>query len=149
MDVTRRTDYALRMLSELVEDPVGVVSVRTLAAENDIPYSFARSIQQSLTRAGLVENVRGSRGGMRLAVDPGKTTLREVVEAMQGEILFNCCDTAAEGDQPCARKASCRFNPIWCASARLLADYLDSVSLGEVVRGTAHPKVPERYCACP
>ena len=70
MEISRKTDYALRMLAALVSDPDGIISVRTAAKENSIPYSFARSIQHDLALAGIVENSRGAAGGMRLAVDP-------------------------------------------------------------------------------
>ena len=44
VDISRKTDYSLRMLAELVRSD-GVVSVRAAAEKNGIPYSFARSIQ--------------------------------------------------------------------------------------------------------
>ena len=66
MDVTRKTDYALRMVVDLVREPDRGLSVRAASEANDIPYSFARSIQQSLIRSGLVESVHGIGGGYRL-----------------------------------------------------------------------------------
>ena len=45
MDISRKTDYALRMLAMLAEDPECLLSVRTAAEEVNVPYSFARSIQ--------------------------------------------------------------------------------------------------------
>ena len=135
MDVTRKTDYALRMVADLVREPDRVLSVRAASEANDIPYSFARSIQQSLIRSGLVESVRGSRGGMRLAVDPDETTLRTVVEAVQGEIAVSRCDESGRDGGPCPRMGECPFNPVWCASARMLADYYDSMTIADVVAG--------------
>ena len=38
MDVSKKTDYALRMLAALVRDPSGVVSVRAAARDNGVPY---------------------------------------------------------------------------------------------------------------
>ena len=37
MEISRKTDYALRMLAALVQNPDGVVSVRTAAKDNDVP----------------------------------------------------------------------------------------------------------------
>ena len=48
MDISRKTDYALRMLAMLAEDPERLLSVRTAAEEVNVPYSFARSIQHGL-----------------------------------------------------------------------------------------------------
>lgn len=139
MEISRKTDYALRMLSELVRSPDCVVSVRTAAQENDIPYSFARSIQHDLTLAGIVESLRGARGGMKLAIDPRETTLLQLVEAVQGPILVSACAYAGEDDGPCPFMPECHFNPVWCSAERMLREFFASVSLYDVV---VRSKVP-------
>ena len=75
MDISRKTDYALRMLAMLAEDPECLLSVRTAAEEVNVPYSFARSIQHGLVQAGIVESLRGVHGGMRLKVSPDDVTI--------------------------------------------------------------------------
>ena len=95
MDISRKTDYALRMLSMLVKDEGSLLSVRTAADEVGVPYSFARSIQHGLVRAGIVESLRGVHGGMRLKVDPAQVTIRQIVQAVQGQLILNDC--TAEG----------------------------------------------------
>ena len=145
MEISRKTDYALRMLAELVRHPNEILSVRTAAEANDVPYSFARSIQHDLVRAGIVESLCGSHGGMRLAVDPAATSLLRVVEAVQGSVCFSGCDTAGEGEAPCPRMGDCPYNPVWCGATRLLRDYLASVTLLDVVTGSRAPSLPARY----
>ncbi|MCH3942890.1 MAG: Rrf2 family transcriptional regulator [Atopobiaceae bacterium] len=146
MDISRKTDYALRMMAALVRHPDGVLSVRTAADDNDVPYSFARSIQHDLVRAGLIESLRGSRGGMRIAIDPDETTLLQVVEAIQGPVGVSSCDTAGTNGGPCPRMEQCRFNPIWKGACALLVDYLGSVTLEQVVSGSKAPVVAPLYC---
>lgn len=141
MDISHKTDYALRMMAELVKTGDGVLSVRTAADTNDIPYSFARSIQHDLVRAGLVESVRGSHGGMRLAVDPNEVTLLQVVEAVQGPVEVSGCDYAGPDGGACPRMSFCRFNPVWDGARELLSSYFSSVTLSEVVNGTKQPSV--------
>ena len=133
MDISRKTDYALRMLAEVVEDPDGVVSVRTAARENDVPYSFARSIQHDLAVAGIVENARGANGGMRLAVDPEKTTLLQLVEALQGPVEVSCCANPAGDGRPCPNRPTCHFTPVWCNAEHLLRSFFSSVTLRQLV----------------
>lgn len=129
MDISRKTDYAVRMLSELVRSQNDIVSVRQAAENNQVPYSFARSIQHDLVKSGIVESVRGSHGGMRLAVDPRTTTLRYIVEAMQGPIYVQGCVPDEDVDS-----AECgNLTRIWCEAERLLRDYLDAVTLYQVV----------------
>ena len=133
MEISRKTDYALRMLAALVSDPDGIISVRTAAKENNIPYSFARSIQHDLALAGIVENSRGAAGGMRLAVDPRETTLLRLVEAVQGPIIVSGCATALDGTEPCPRRGTCHFTSVWCNAERMLRQLFSSVTLHELV----------------
>lgn len=139
MDISRKTDYALRMLSALVKDPTGVVSVRTAARENGVPYSFARSIQHDLAVAGLVENARGASGGMHLAVDPRETTLLQLVEAVQGPVIIAGCNGANGTGEPCPNIATCHFRPVWCNAEQLLQKFFASVTLYQVVEEGRSP----------
>lgn len=133
MEISRKTDYALRMLAALVCDPSGVLSVRTAAKENGVPYSFARSIQHDLAVAGIVENARGASGGMRLAVDPHDVTLLQLVEAVQGPIVVSGCFGADGTDGPCQRLGGCHFSPVWCNAERMLRKFFSSVTLYQAV----------------
>lgn len=133
MGVSKKTDYAIRMISELVRNEGEVISVRYAAEKNGVPYSFGRSIQHDLVRAGIVSSVRGSHGGMILAVDPKKTTVLEIVEAVQGPIRVAECNTEGLDIEICPLRDSCPFVAIWCEATRLLRSYLNSVTLHQVV----------------
>ena len=141
MDISRKTDYALRMIADLVRHPGSVVSVRSAAEETGVPYSFARSIQPELGRAGIIESLRGSHGGMKLAVDPHEATLLQVIEALQGPVNIAVCDTC-ERDYPCPNLETCRFNRIWCYARKLLEAYFGSVSLADAILGTDSARQP-------
>jgi Rrf2 family protein len=138
------------MLAMLAEDPECLLSVRTAAEEVNVPYSFARSIQHGLVQAGIVESLRGVHGGMRLKVSPDDVTIRQVVEAVQGPMVMNDC-TAPDGD--CARMGACCYHPLWAGAQALMRDYLDSVSLGDIVAHrqfpAVDPKFADRAGACP
>ena len=66
MDITRRCDYALRILEAAYESGDSYVSVADISEQEDIPYAFARSIQHDLVKGGLIKTVRGARGGLAL-----------------------------------------------------------------------------------
>lgn len=139
MEISRKTDYALRMLADLVHEPTGVVSARTSARENGVPYSFARSIQHDLSRAGIVENTRGAAGGMKLAVDAHNLTLLQLVEAVQGPVIVAGCAGACGPHTACPRLAECQFSPVWCNAERLMREYLASVTLYQLVAEQRSP----------
>lgn len=109
MDISRKTDYALRMLAMLADGENNLLSVRAAAEQVDVPYSFARSIQHGLVQAGIVESLRGVHGGMRLKADPNDVTIRQIVEAVQGPMVMNDC--TANGAE-CPRMNSCCYHSI-------------------------------------
>lgn len=142
MDISRKTDYALRMLSMLAENEGNLLSVRSAAESVDVPYSFARSIQHGLVQAGIIESLRGVRGGMRLKVDPKDLTIRQIVEAVQGPLVMNDC-TAEDG--VCPRMDGCCYHSLWVGAQELLRNYLDSVTLDDVANHRRHPAADPKF----
>lgn len=142
MDITRKTDYALRILSMLVANEGSLLSVRVAAEQVDVPYSFARSIQHGLAQAGIIESLRGVHGGMRLKADPDKTTLYDVMEAVQGPFAINKCTTP---EKTCARMEHCCFHPLWLGVEALVRDYLGSITLSDLVAWQKFPAVDEMF----
>ncbi|AEB07721.1 transcriptional regulator, BadM/Rrf2 family [Coriobacterium glomerans PW2] len=142
MDISRKTDYAFRILAMLVGSKGSLLSVRTAAEEMDVPYSFARSIQHELTKVGFIESLRGVRGGMRLKIDPASITVNDIIEAMQGPLVVNKC---LKDGKPCPRRESCCYHPIWIGAKALLRDYLSSVTLEEAVNCKRNPCVNSKF----
>lgn len=142
MDISRKTDYALRILSILAMSESELLSVRVAAEQVDVPYSFARSIQHGLAQAGIIESLRGVHGGMRLKQDPEEITLYEILEAVQGPFSINEC-TVPEAE--CPRTATCCFHPLWLGAEALMRDYLSSISLADVVTWKRFPAVDQKF----
>lgn len=132
MEITRRTDYAIRLITALTKSQGAPLSVRQAAEAQDVPYAFARSIQHDLVLAGLVTSVRGAAGGMMLACDPKTLTLLELIESVQGPITVSVCATEADW---CPRERNCSFHPVWESVNILLRDYFSSVSIQDLIDG--------------
>ena len=71
-----------------------------------------------------------------------KITIRQIVEAVQGPLVMNDC-TADEG--MCPRMECCCYHPIWAGAQELLRDYLDSVTLDDVVNHRQYPAVDVKF----
>lgn len=126
MEITRRTDYAIRMLLELARSGGGPVSVRKLADSQEVPYAFARGIQRDLSAAGLVSTLRGSSGGAVLAKAPAEITLLDVVRTMQGSVS---CSVCAKDRTWCSRMGGCAVHRVWRDADEMMTRYLGSKSL--------------------
>lgn len=126
MEITRRTDYAIRVLMYLANTGEGAVSVREIADRQHVPYAFARSVQRDLAAAGLVRTVRGAKGGVLLAVDPGELSLLDIVTAIQGRPSFAAC---SHDPAMCEFSSGCAVHRAWCDIDGMVRDYLRNKTL--------------------
>ena len=114
MQITRQADYAIRAVRYLskhaVQGSKERVATSTVAREMQIPASFLAKIISQLSIAGLLLTSRGARGGVSLARDPGKISVLDVVEAIDGPILLNEC---VGTNKPCNFESDCLVHPVW------------------------------------
>jgi len=110
MLVTRETDYAVRCTLYLAKDKDRFASVTEIAKAMHIPKTFLAKILQRLVRNGIVESIRGMKGGFRLAKKPAEISLLDIMEAIQGCAVINVC---AIDDKLCKMSSTCAVHPIW------------------------------------
>lgn len=131
MELTRRADYAVRMMLELAQSESGKpVSVRALADRQGVPYAFARGIQRDLVDAGLAETRRGVHGGLVMTRQPSDVTLLDIIEAIEGPLALNVCTSDPTW---CSRMGGCSVHQVWKGADDLLRNYLGSKSLEGLV----------------
>ena len=130
MQVTRATDYAVRVMIHLAGLPHGSTVQRAeLSKVTDVSPHFLSKVLQQLARAGLVHSQRGSGGGFALAVPAGNVTMLNVVEAIEGPLWLNLC--LKEG-QSCKRKTWCPAHPVWIKGQAALATVLRSATMASL-----------------
>jgi len=140
MEITRKTDYAIRLVAALLSKEGKPLSVREAAELQDVPYAFARSIQHDLVLSGFIRSTRGARGGMLLARDPDSLTLLELIEAVQGPISVAICASSPDW---CHRERGCMFHMVWEGANTILRDYLSSVTIKQLLEGGKPFLTPE------
>jgi len=86
------------------------VPIREISDALKIPFHFLTKILQLLSRAKIVETLRGARGGVQLYRSPQRITLREVIESIDGPGLFINC---AFGLPECGEDSPCPMHSEW------------------------------------
>jgi Rrf2 family iron-sulfur cluster assembly transcriptional regulator len=97
------TGYALQALAALPEDGSFYLA-KDLASFLGLPPPFLAKVLQNLARHGLLESVRGPKGGFRLAKPAHRITVEEVVHALEGRNALERCVmgfAACDPDHPC------------------------------------------------
>jgi len=134
MQITRATDYAVRVVVQLATLPKGVkAQLASLEAATGVSGSFLSKILQRLVRAGIVDSHRGTGGGFCLRPHGEKTTLLQVIEAMEGPTRLNQCLIAGLS---CDRKPWCGVHLVWQQAQAALTGVLDSVTVAEMAKQT-------------
>ena len=132
MYITTRGRYALRVLVDLSEHrDEGYVPMREVAERQDISLKYLEKILPFLVEAGFIEGVHGKGGGYRLTKAPEDYLVGEVLRATEGDLAPVSCLAC---DAPvCNRASFCRTLPLWKGLDQVVSDYLDSVTLRDLV----------------
>ncbi|MFZ4682936.1 MAG: RrF2 family transcriptional regulator [Terrimicrobiaceae bacterium] len=135
MQLSMRTDYALRALFTLVEHHGGKpIPINELARRNDIPKRFLEHIMLDLKARGWVESMAGKRGGYLLAKNPARITMGEVVRHFDGYLAPIACVSVTDYKR-CSQEPVCRFRRVMLEARNVVARLMDSASLADVMRG--------------
>ena len=125
LQLPTRVQYGLLLVAYFAEHRTAQAPVvlHEAAVRLHLPYKYLEEIAGVLRDAGMVEAVRGPKGGYRLAHPAEAISIREVIEALEGPIALVECLASPAGDQ-----FPCRFmEPAACAPRRLLGRIQEAV----------------------
>lgn len=126
LEMTRKTDYALRAMLCLARECERTLSSVEIAARTGIPVRFVGQVMSHLVRAGLVTAVIGRSGGYRLDRDPARVSVLAIVEAVEGDARRQLC---ALRNGKCQRSAPCEVHHVFAGARDAYLDALAASSL--------------------
>jgi Rrf2 family protein len=130
LDLTKRSDYAIRAMLALTKAPDGLLSSRKIAEEMKIPPRFLPQIMGDLTRAGLVEAHPGRSGGYRLAKPASSVTLLTVIEAVEGDPHRQICVMRGTA---CGADGECGVHDVFYAAESAILEKLSGATLQSII----------------
>ena len=130
MIISKQGDYAIRTMLTLGQRHPESISIREIASLQEIPKPFLNKIIQTLAKAGLVETIRGSQGGVKLWLSPRQVTLKTVIEAIDGPIVVNRC---LIGSDVCSRSSFCAAHVVLANARKVFLAELEKTTLAKLV----------------
>jgi len=131
MEISRRTDYGIRVILDLAGLPTsGRASTQEIANRQNVPSPFLAKISAQLSLAGLVTTQRGAGGGVTLARPPSEISLLQVIEALEGPIRLNRCLIQP---QACPRDGWCPVHKVLAQAQIDLASLLSVTTFDKLV----------------
>lgn len=114
----------------LEEKKIGFVDI---AKEIDSPQAFTAKILQLLVKAGIIDSVKGVKGGFYIPIKRiASTFLVEIVNAIDGDTVFNGCGL---GLSQCSEDHPCPVHDKFKSIRDALAKMLETTNLEELALG--------------
>lgn len=136
MLISTKGRYSLRVMVDLAEHRAdGYIPLKTIADRQEISEKYLESIIKLLVRAKLLEGLRGKGGGYRLTKAPDQYSVGSILRLTEESLAPVSC--LEPGAAACPRMAACRTLPLWRGLDRLIGDYLDNVTVADLMQRDA------------
>lgn len=134
MLISTKGRYALRIMIDLAsQGDQTYTPLKSIAERQDISEKYLESIIGQLSKAHVVEGVRGKGGGYKLNGRPEDYTVRQIVQITDGSLAPVSC--LEEGAEPCEKADSCKTLPMWKRLYESITECLDETTIAELVEG--------------
>ena len=145
MKLSSRTRYGIRAILEIaLEHGIKPVRIKTIAEQENISNQYLDQLMTLLRRAGLVNGVRGPRGGNTLAKPPSEISLKDVYLAVEGPIIPEVCPEHPAYSPHCA---VCAMSQVWQELQNAGMGVLEKVTVAELLKRSSwnHQLEPLRF----
>ena len=128
MLVSTKGRYALRIMIDLAEHQKdGYTPLKETAARQGISEKYLEGIIK------ILAGVRGKGGGYKLTKTPDQYTVGSILRLTEGSLAPVSCLESPEAVS-CDRIDSCRTLPMWRGLDELINNYLDNITLADLVQ---------------
>ncbi|MCA9175117.1 MAG: Rrf2 family transcriptional regulator [Planctomycetales bacterium] len=129
MQLSLQTDYAVRTLMYLAARQERA-TIDDVASFYGISRAHIAKVVNQLARLGFVRSIRGVGGGLELGRAPEELSIGAVIVAFEGPMhLLDCVGMS----NVCAIEKFCKLKGVLAEAERLQLEYLNSISLADVV----------------
>ena len=123
--------YGTRALLELsMNYGSGAMPLAVISRAQDLPVKYLEQLMHSLKSGGLVQAVRGAKGGYALAREPHKIHMGEVYNCLEGPVTTVDC---VQHEDICERTAFCSTRPVWTDVHNAIMGILGSMTLQDML----------------
>ena len=132
MKISTKGRYAMRMMIDLAEhNNGGFVSLKDIAERQGISKKYLEQIVPVLNKSDILQTNRGFQGGYKLARDPDKYNVAEILLLTEGSLSPVACLDGNPND--CERSSECAMLPVWKGLSEVIYNYLSGITLQDIL----------------
>ena len=141
MKLTSKGRYAVTaMLDVAIHAETGPVSLADISERQGISLSYLEQLFSRLRKHGLVNSIRGPGGGYRLGKCSTQIYVADVISAVDESINATRCGGKAD----CQSGNQCLTHSLWTDLSNRIEEFLQGISLAELVEQRNVKMVSER-----
>jgi len=130
MRLTTKGRFAVTAMIDLgLRQHLGPVTLAAISQRQHISLSYLEQLFGKLRRHALVESTRGPGGGYTLGRSAPDISVADIIYAVDEPLDATQC----RGKENCDNDQRCMTHDLWANLNRVMVDYLDSVSLHDLV----------------
>jgi Rrf2 family iron-sulfur cluster assembly transcriptional regulator len=130
MRLTTKGRFAVTAMIDLgLRQHNGPVTLASISQRQDISLSYLEQLFGKLRRHELVTSTRGPGGGYTMGRPMSEISVADVIYAVDEPLDATQCG----GKENCDNDQRCMTHDLWANLNRVMVDYLDSVTLQQLV----------------
>lgn len=141
MKLTSKGRYAVTAILDVaLHSQKGPVPLADISERQEISLSYLEQLFSRLRREKLVTSIRGPGGGYALGRDANDISVGEVIKAVDETVDATRC----HGQADCQGGHRCLTHNLWENLSDRISDFLDGITLGELMAKSDVQSVAER-----
>lgn len=119
------------MLDLAVHNTGNPVSIKDIAARQEISDKYLEQIISNLNKAGYVKSIRGPQGGYKLTREPKQYTVGMILRLTEGSLAPVSC--LEDEVNQCGRQEACVTLLLWHKLDEAIKGVVDTVTLADLM----------------
>ena len=141
MRLTTKGRYAVTAMLDLaIHYSDGPITLADISGRQGISLSYLEQLFSKLRKHGLVDSARGPGGGYRLSRASSEIAVVEVITAVDEKVDATRCG----GKGNCQGEERCLTHELWTDLSTQIYDFLNNITLGDLVEKRGVVEVAER-----
>lgn len=140
MKLTAQEEFGLRCMLQMARGyRAGSLRIEDIAKSESLTIDYVAKLMRVLRIAGLVDSIRGQKGGYRLTRTPEDIKLAEIFDAMGGRLFaVDSCRRYRGKRSRCAHIRECSIRPVLAGVDRLITGFLSQYRLSDLLSDEAN-----------
>lgn len=134
MKLSTKGRYAVMAMADLALHSDGSpVTLSDISERQEISLAYLEQLFAKLRRSGLVDSTRGPGGGYTLHGSSEDIRISDIVLAVDEPLKVTRCGVLDASSKGCVGAGRCVTHDLWDELGRQIHQFLDSVTLGDVI----------------